>query len=53
MHQEALRAEQENAMYALDVVLGMTLFRVILPVALLLMVGEWANRRVRRLYGRR
>ena len=35
-------------MYATQVMIGMTFLRIILPVATLLIIGEWANR-----YGRR
>jgi hypothetical protein len=34
-------------MYATQVMIGMTFLRIILPVAALLAIGEWANR-----YGR-
>ena len=31
-------------MYATEVMIGMTFLRFILPVAVLLAIGEWANR---------
>lgn len=31
-------------MYATEVMIGMTFLRIILPVAALLAIGEWANR---------
>jgi hypothetical protein len=34
-------------MYATQVMIGMTILRIILPVAVLLAIGEWANRRNR------
>jgi hypothetical protein len=40
--------EKEIAMYATQVMIGMTFLRVILPVAALLVIGEWANRHGRR-----
>jgi hypothetical protein len=45
--------EKENAMYALEVMLGMTVFRIILPVLLLLAIGEWAGRHGRQPFGHR
>ena len=35
-------------MYATQVMIGMTFLRVILPVAALLVLGEWANKQSRR-----
>ncbi len=31
-------------MYATEILIGMTFIRIILPIAVLLAVGEWANR---------
>jgi hypothetical protein len=34
-------------MYATQVMIGMTFLRIVLPVAALLAIGEWVNRRRR------
>jgi hypothetical protein len=38
------RREKEKAMNGLEVMIGMTILRVILPVSMLLAIGEWASR---------
>ncbi len=44
---------KENAMFALEVLVSLFLVRLVLPVGLLLLVGEWIrNRQNAELYGR-
>jgi hypothetical protein len=45
--------KKENAMDALRVMIGMSFLRVILPITVLLILGEWASRRGRRDYAHR
>ena len=40
-------------MYATQVLIGMTFLRIILPIAVLLVIGEWANRHARGSFDRR
>jgi hypothetical protein len=44
MHSTKLwRREKEKAMNGLEVMIGMTILRVILPVSVLLAIGEWVS----------
>jgi hypothetical protein len=37
--------EKENAMFGTEIVLALILIRVILPVGLMLLLGEWVRQR--------
>lgn len=44
-HKLEMELIKENAMFGIEVILTLTVIRIILPIGLMLLLGEWVRRK--------